>query len=297
MPTFRLLSATIMAAALGAVFLPPATAAVPERATAQPASKRVCSAIVSGVDPQRRMHNVEVVNGRVRNNRVSAPLSFVVRQQGLYGVDVNSTGTTVYTRATTAGGRSRLLAISQTKADTHHLTVTATAFDPRQRFAPGLFTASYGVQNYAVAAGRLVRLTTFWDRNSGKLFFGAPKVIRAHLDLKTLAYANRVKLKGAKVDVLYATTTRGALMTIHVPVATPRTATFRVIKRSGLARYTGLSLASCDAHGSVLALVAIDAKAGYARWFFVGDGIHPKASQVRQLMRVRGANWHLRAVI
>lgn len=265
---------------------------VPVAASAQGLT---CRASVTGVDSHGRLHMRNVVNNHVRTDRVSKPLPFPVKQQGAFAQDHSKSGYTLYTRAI-SHHTPRTLTIKVSTADKRHIRVSTTSFQSQQ-FAPKLFTASYGFHDYAVAGGTFGRVTTYRNpSNHNKLYFDNLIVLRRHLHLRALAYYGRVKVHGQKADIMFATTKSGGLMTIHVPVKHPKKASFRVVKKHGFGRYSGLSLAGCN--GKRLGVVAVDAGANYARMFVIGNALHPKGTTVHPVAKFgKGHNWRLHALL
>lgn len=253
-----------------------------------------CRGVLVGVSSDNRMHAFDITDGAITAHRLSAPLRFKVRNQGVYAAEGDLNASAIYTRATTRDGVPRSLRIARTEADKTNLTVTSSRFAQRG-VTPKLFTASYGFHAFQYSRTTLSRVTTFHKKGRPhRLFFADPVRLHTSLRLKSVAYLTRTKLGGVRQDVLYATTRRGGLMVIKVPVNKPLRATFKLVKRSGFGRYTGLSLASC---GTDLGILGVDARNNHARWYSVANFYNPKARHVTPLMRVDpSADLRVRAI-
>lgn len=283
----RTVSATAAIATASSLLLIPG-------ATAQEAAAVACQSVVTGVDAQRRVRQLEVDSSEITTDRKSTPLKFRGYQQGIVAARDTDAGYVYYTRMVTRDGRPRTLAIRNTDANTEDLTLKVTPF-AQDNFEPKLFTASFaGAEVYAVAGGKLTRFTTYRKRNGAGHYFASPVVLKTGLRLKTIAYVGRPRLSGTATDLMFATTTRGALLQIKAPVKNPKNTRIKVVKRTGFRRYSGLLTASC---GDSFGLLAVD-KGELAHMYLVRHVLNPSAADVQRQYRV-GADfsWPLVALV
>ncbi|HSV40932.1 MAG TPA: hypothetical protein VLI04_19375 [Nocardioidaceae bacterium] len=282
-------AATAIATASSLLMLPGSTAQASAARQAQ-----VCNAIVTGIDTQQRVRQLEVDSSTITTDRASSPLKFRGYQQGIVAARETDAGFVIFTRVVTRDGRPRTLEIRTKDADTERLTVDATSF-AMDDFEPVLFTASFsGPEAYAFGGGKLARVTTYRKSNGGGLYFDDRVVLKSGLRLKSIAYVGRPKINGVATDIMFATTTRGALLHLRVPVKNPRNLRIKVVKRTGFRRYSALATASC---GNGFGLLAVD-KGQLAHMFSVGHVLNPSAGDVRKQYRVAADfNWPLLALV
>jgi len=285
-----LATALSLATAASLCFMPGSSAGAVESAR----QARSCSAVVTAIDAQQRVRQLEVQNADIVKDRASAPLKFKGYQQGLVAAKDTDTGTVIWTRVVTRDGRPRTLEIRSKDADAENLTVDKTPF-AMDGFEPALFTTSFsGAEVFSFSGGNLARWTTYRRSNGSGLYFANRIALRSGLKLKTVAYAGRPTINRVKTDVLFATTKGGALLTIHVPVNKPANTKVRVVKRTGFRRYTGLSTATC---GRAFGILFID-RGDLAHMYSITHVLNPSAGDVTREYRV-GADfgWSLTATV
>lgn len=288
--TRRPLATVLSLATAASLCLVPGGAGAVEAARAA----RACNALVTGVDAQQRVRNLAVESAAITSDRASAPLKFKGYQQGIVAAKDTDTGTVVWTRIVTRDGRPRTLEIRSKDSDTENLTTTVTRF-AQDGFEPKLFTTSFkGAEVFSFAGGTLARWTTYRRSNGSGLYFSGRVVLKSGLRLKTLTYAFRARRDGVPTDVLFATTSRGALVTVHVPVRKPANAKVKVVKRKGFVRYSGLSTAQC---GNAFGILFID-KGDLAHMFSITHPLNPSAGDVTREYRVApDFRWNLTATV
>ena len=77
---------------------------------------------------------------------------------------------------------------------------------------------------------------------------------------------------------------------------TPGRPKITVLKKSGFAAVTGLSLSVCGTNPAYASLIAIDRTHNTARWYTLRNSFNPKpANLVNRGLVARGADWRLHA--
>lgn len=166
-----------------------------------------------------------------------------------------------------------------------------SAFGGRHIADSGSYYA-YGLD----ASGNLKRWTRFQD-GGGNLYFGAPRIVaRGQGGLKTLSYQWSFKKDGVWRDVLYGTTRAGALKQFQVRWNAPAKPKITVLRKTGFANVTGLSMSACGSSASYASLIAIDRTHNRARWYTLRSSFTPKSSNlVNRGLVAPGADWRLHA--
>jgi hypothetical protein len=311
MPELRGLAMLVVAAAAGsAVLVGPTYGSAAERR----APTVHCSGYLGGVDAHGRLHWRYLDSSSVTNEVVSDPLPFSVTNIGLVHRDVFDFKSVLHMRATSEKGRPRAVTGTMSDADgsPSTLSVESTPID-NWGFTPRLFTSARSEDQaphvaskvFAVRGPRLVRFTTVHDTYPSS-HFDDRVVLRRHMKtVKTLAYYNRLKVNGRTSDILFATTRKGSLLEIRVPVGAPHKVSVVTVKRSGFARCTGLAVpypewGSC---WNGIGIAGVSAKDNLARWYSLTHVRDPKAkgrdqgSADRQRLGLAAARDLLRAPV
>lgn len=162
-----------------------------------------------------------------------------------------------------------------------------------RHLANGAKYFTYGVDG----SGNLKRWTRL-DDGSGQQYLGAAKTVARNMgNLRTLSYQSSYKASGGNRDVLFGTTRAGALKQIQVPWNAPGKPKITMLRATGFASTTGLSLSQCGLSGSHASIIAIDRTHNRARWYTLRNSFTTPqpSSLVNRGLVARGANWNLHA--
>jgi hypothetical protein len=297
MPSVRRLVSLTAAAGLIATALlaVPVAEAAPRPAARAALAPISCETSVTGVLTNGKLVMRDLKNAAVtRQQSTALPLAYRVDSIYLYGSDAANGSHIVH--GTVHGNGQLAKDVDITSQDTGTAPLKVAIVD-RYRPSPTgrLFTNSGRYYTYGVAPnGALTRWTRFVD-DAGNVGFDEPRVVRSGMaGLKTLSYMFTSKLSdGIRRDVLYATTSAGALLQIAVPWGTPGKPAVATIRAAGFAAFTSLSLSWCNLSGTIGSIIAVDRVHNEARWFTVTGQFHPATAtlQRRGLVGV-GYSWH-----
>ena len=287
--------ATAVALIAGGVFATTAATSTAADAAAAPS----CPTTVSGFQSDGRLVQRAVRGTQVVGEKKSATaLSYPVEDAVVMGVADVKDGWVAYVDTFTAGKMPH--AIDVTNVSTSASLSVKPDADFRYVGRPNghLIAGSGRYYIYGLDAnGALKRWTRVGD--GGDLAFdnrGAKVVKKGMSGLRTLSYSSTFKIGGALTDVLYGTTTSGALLQFQIPWGHPERVKTTTLRKTGFSAYRGLSLSYCGSNPTYLSFVAIDRVHNQARWFTLRNQTTPvSANLVQRGLVGKGLNWHLHA--
>ena len=253
-----------------------------------------CTLAVVGVSGDNRLREYVVKDGKVTLAKSSKKLGFRLTGLGYLSSDTKDGVNTVRLTGTTTDGVPRQVTVVRT-ATTKVLRVTAIPF-AQKNFRPRLFTDAYGYYGYTINHVGVLQRWTLTRRRSGELFYRDPLTLKTNLKgtvaLTTAAYRGK-----PAADILYATTSNGALRVLSAPHDAPELASFKTLAAEGYRGVTELSSGYCTG-GDRGVVVGIDPVAGTAVWTVVTNLRFPATAKAYPKGRIRGAaNWKLHAVM
>ncbi|MBO9523069.1 MAG: hypothetical protein J7518_16170 [Nocardioidaceae bacterium] len=150
----------------------------------------------------------------------------------------------------------------------------------------------YGVD----ARGNLKRWMRL-DDGTGHQYLGDARLVARNMGgIRSLSYVTSFKTSSGWRDVLYGTTRAGALKQFQIPWRSPGRPKITVLRKTGFAAVTGLSLSACGTNPAYASLIAIDRTHNRARWYTLRSSFNPKPSNlVNRGLVARGADWRLHA--
>lgn len=261
-----------LALAASTLVVGPTASAVPpldDVTSSERAGKPKCATGLVVATSDRRVRYDSVDRDKVVNSvSGKGKLGFKVKAWGFYDDVDTKQGRDLQLNAITSKGDRRVtLAIAGDK----QMGLSSTAYSKASGFKPVLFADGYTFYAYIVTkTGQLQRwaLTRY---AGGKIRFASKVVLAKGLDLTSLQSTTLFELKGRDSEVLYGTTSDGALLQFTVPLNKPTAMKTRTILDSGLPGVTELSWSICDDKLDYSSLIAVDPDAGVARWVTVKD--------------------------
>lgn len=283
-----IVSLGLVAAGLVASSTPASAAAAP-----------ICNTTVVGVRSDGRLVERWVQGTRILENKVSSNGVGVPAESMIWLGDDDVPGGRVYHyQVYYPGRRPALLDVTNLKGSNTLTNKIAGHFIRAvniKRVADSGRYFVYGIDRY----GNLKRFIRYVD-DSGNLFLGSPTLVARNMgNLKTLTYHWTYKGgDGAWRDVLYGTTSGGALKQFQIAWRAPGRPKITTLRTRGFASITGLSTTSCGASASYASIVAVDRVNNRARWVTLRYSFTPKSSNlvIRPLV-APGADWRLHAVL
>ncbi len=286
---------------LGAVAsTPPAGAAAPNGSS--DAAKKTCRVRVVGLDAGAHVVSRMVVNGAVSAAKASpGALPVDLDALGFYSLRQGGGSTTLRYVAVAADGVPRLVTVIDTGGSAN-LDVSTTSLD-QTGFSPRLFADASDYRAYTVSAQGVLTQWYLTERRDGTTRFAHRTRLGAgYGDLAALQYGFRLDAAGKAKDVLYATTTAGALRQIAVPIASPRQEKAVTLKAKGYLGDTELSVGVCDKDVDHPVIVSVDPTQDVATWTEVRNAGRGTGARTVKRGTVTGpgggsADWVLHAVV
>ncbi len=257
-----------------------------------------CPVGVLGVTSSKALVLRSVVNGAVTKERVSSTkLSFDPTALGF--VDYTSTATTGVQKlsAMRANGAPRQIRLTfPLKGTALHQTSAAIA---QKGFAPRLFADSIGYFVYTVNGSGVLERWEYTRSPKGAFSYAARvKLGSGYGKLRSLQNGGRLKASGVEKDLLYATTSGGALLQIAIPLGRPTREKVTRLKASGYTGVTEISTSYCNDSVNYHALVTINPSANTATWTTVQGANKPSSERTVLQGAVTGSTrWNLHAVL
>jgi hypothetical protein len=198
----------------------------------------------------------------------------------------------------TAGRPAKLVKVKILK-DSDTITVLSTA--PRFRPTPRARTWAQGGRfwSYAITPnGTLTRFARLGD-NQGHYWIGNPKTVKTGMGkIKSMSFMYTGIFGSTKKDIVYATTSGGALLQLQIPWNTPGKPKITTLKSRGFAATTSLSLSYCDQAGRYASIIAVERDNNQARWWTLAGQLSPNpANLTRRPLVAPGAEWRLKATV
>jgi hypothetical protein len=254
-----------------------------------------CSTGVIGVDSGRHVRDDVFLDDRlVSSSRTSATLPFQATAFGFFGSTGSADHSRLQVNVVASDGVPRNVTLNRRK-DSLRLGAVDTYRD--RSFHPRLYADNLTYFAYTVTGGSMTR----WALSrypGGSLGYAAPvRVGRGFRDLTSLQAASVAKVHGVESELLYATTHRGELLQIVVPLDHPGHARVHTIARTGYDGVSELSWTVCNdqGRGDLHSLIAIDPAANRATWTTIRHAFSRPRAQLRG--DVTGeTDWHLAAV-
>lgn len=281
--------------------MPPADAAA-ATGSSDIAAKTTCRVRVVGVDSGAHVVSRVVVNGAVSTLKSSPDaLPVDLDALGFYSLHRGGGATALRYVAVAADGVPRLVTVTDT-AGSSDLGVSTTSLD-QTGFSPRLFADASDYRAYTVSArGVLAQWYLTLRRDGTTRFAHRTRLGGGYGDLASLQYGFRLAATGKARDVLYATTTSGALRQIAVPIASPRQEKAVTLKSTGYRGDTELSVGVCDKDVGHPVIVSVDPTQDVATWTEVRNAGRGAGARAVKRGTVRGpaggaADWVLHAVV
>ncbi|HET7736915.1 MAG TPA: hypothetical protein VFK52_13130 [Nocardioidaceae bacterium] len=257
----------------------------------------VCNTFVAGVTPDRHILFRDVTNRRVYDEIVSEEAR-----------NKMPTAMTYYGARDEAGKRLAEFDVYVPSTRTRRLQASwaegGDAFSVKELWTESSFwyskvAASSGTYYvYGVDYSGRLRQWTRYRNDRRSVFVDTPKTIARNMGgIKTLVFNHSRRFDGVRVDVLYGTTRKGALLQFRIPWRKPENAKITTIRRTGFAKFTGLSTSSCNRTTDHLSIIAINAKANTAKWFTMRNQMKPSGKNlVNRGLIAKDADWRITAV-
>ncbi len=254
----------------------------------------VCSLAVVGVDGDNRLKEIYVRNRKVMGSTSSKKLGLRLTGLGMIDGETKDGVTTTRLAATSADGVPRQVSIVGTETS-KTLRVSAIDF-AQQKFKPRLFTDAYGYYAYTINHVGVLQRWTLTRLRSGKLAYRAALTLKTNLK-NTVALTTASYRAKPAADILYTTTSLGALRRLTVPYGAPERASFQTLSARGYEGVTELSSGYCNGADRGV-VTAIDPVAGTATWTVVTHVTSSGRAKAYPKGRILGAaNWKLHAVM
>lgn len=284
-------AATLVSTGLAAAPLPAATAAGSRAAALE------CRVTVTGVLPDGRLLSRDLHDARETQAKTSQrALPFRPTSLGVAGYEGSQGVFRVWYVATADAGRPRLVQVDD-RLEEPRLRTTTTRL-ATSGFTPRLFASGTAGPHVLALEGSVLRQYRYRATDRGLEVVNGRVALRGMDGLATLSWYSRQELGGALQDIYYATTARGALKQLRVPVKNPAAARILTVKRTGFAGFSGLSLGHCGAGTSTAVIVGVDRRRNRARWFTLSEQRRPaRVNLVDRGAAAPGKNWRLRATV
>ena len=270
--------------------------------TPESAAKKTCRVRVVGVDAEGQIVSRQVVNGAVSAVKSTASaLTVDLDALGFYSLQQGGGKTTLRYVAVAADGVPRLVTVTDT-AGSSTLDVATSRLD-QAGFSPVLFADASDYRAYTVSAQGVLTQWYLTRHADGTVDFAhRTRLGTGYAGLVSLQYGFRVDASGRAKDLLYATTSAGALRQIAVPIASPRKEKAFTLKATGYQGDTELSVGVCDKDVNHAMIVSVDPGRDVATWTEVRNANRGAAATAVKRGAVTGpgagsADWVLHAVV
>ena len=270
------------------------------RSTANPSAslaKIKCDTQVAGVNNGRKLvirtvSNTDLVSNKVTSKRL--PLD--PTGMAFYGSKAIRGGFKVSFTAISGRGRPQIVSVKQLNRKPK-LTFTSERM-LNKSFKAQLYAGSDGFYVFtASSAGMIKRWTTYRNARGGISFGDPQNVLQGLRGIRTLAFADRARVKGIQYDVLYATHKHGGILQVMVPTGDRGRTRVKTITTEGFRGTTSMSLSRCG-NASTLSILAIDAVDNEATWFTLTDQFHARARNLTNRGLVaETSDWRLHATL